>query len=107
RFHHASNRIEYGAAHALTRLALARALPVRPSSLVFVAGPNGKPAVHHDGQPAPISFNLSHANGMVGVAVLAQPGVPVGFDLERFDRRIDLDVADRYFRPEEVSWLVS
>jgi 4'-phosphopantetheinyl transferase len=38
--------------------------------------------------------------------VLAQPDVPVGFDLERFDRRIELEIADRYFRPEEVSWLM-
>ena len=69
-------------------------------------GPNGKPSAQLDGRPAPVSFNLSHANGMVGVAVLAQPDVPVGFDLERFDRRIELEIADRYFRPEEVSWLM-
>ena len=53
-----------------------------------------------------MSFNLSHANGLVGVAVLAQPDVPVGFDLERLDRRIELKIADRYFRPEEVSLLM-
>lgn len=106
RFHHARNRIEYGAAHALTRLALAQAVSAQPSSLSFVDGPHGKPAVHRNGQPAPISFNLSHAKGMVGLAVLAQPDVPVGFDLECLDRRIDLDIADRYFRPEEVNWLV-
>jgi 4'-phosphopantetheinyl transferase len=105
RFHHARNRVEYGAAHVLTRLALAQALSSQPSSLSFVAGPNGKPTAHRNGQPGPISFNLSHAKGMVGVAVLAQPDVPVGFDLEYLDRRIDLDVADRYFRPEEVNWL--
>jgi 4'-phosphopantetheinyl transferase len=107
RFHHARNRVEYGAAHVLTRLALAQVLSVQSSSLSFVAGPNGKPAVHRNGQPAPISFNLSHAKGMVGVAVLARSEVPVGFDVESFDRRIDLDVADRYFRPEEVNWLTS
>jgi 4'-phosphopantetheinyl transferase len=107
RFHHARNRIEYGMAHALTRLVLAQALSVEPASLDFADGSNGKPSAQWHGQPAPVSFNLSHANGMVGVAVLARPGVPVGFDLERFDRRIDLGVADRYFRPEEVNWLMS
>jgi 4'-phosphopantetheinyl transferase len=107
RFHHAHNRVEYGAAHALTRIALAQALSIQSSSLSFIAGPNGKPAVHRNGQPAPVSFNLSHAKGMVGVAVLTQPDVPVGFDLEFLDRRIDLDIADRYFRPEEVNWLMS
>ena len=107
RFVHARNRIEYAAAHALSRLALGRALSVPPASLGFIEGSNGKPSAQSAGQPAPVSFNLSHTNGMVGVAVLAHPGVPVGFDLERFERRIDLGVADRYFRPEEVNWLMS
>lgn len=106
RFVHARNRIEFAAAHALTRLALAQALSVPPASLGFVEGSNGKPSAQLDGRLAPVSFNLSHANGMVGVAVLAQPDVLVGFDLERFDRRIELEIADRYFRPEEVSWLM-
>ncbi len=107
RFVHARNRIEFAAAHGLTRLALGQALSVPPASLSFVEGANGKPSARRDGWPAPVSFNLSHANGMVGMAVLARPDVPVGFDLERFDRRIDLDIADRYFRPEEVRWLTS
>lgn len=107
RFVHASNRIQFAAAHALTRLALGRALSVPAASLVFAEGPNGKPWAKRDGRPAPVSFNLSHADGMVGVAVLAQPDVPVGFDLERFERRIELELADRYFRPEEVRWLTS
>jgi 4'-phosphopantetheinyl transferase len=107
RFVHARNRIEFAAAHGLTRLVLGQALSVPPASLAFVEGPNGKPWAQRDGRPAPVSFNLSHANGMVGVAVLARPDVPVGFDLERSDRRIELELADRYFRPEEVSWLAS
>lgn len=105
RFVHARNRVQFAAAHGLTRLALGRVLSVPPASLAFVEGPNGKPSALRDGGPASVSFNLSHADGMVGVAVLAQPHVPVGFDLERFDRRIQLELADRYFRPEEANWL--
>jgi 4'-phosphopantetheinyl transferase len=107
RFVHARNRIEYAGAHGLTRLALGAALSVAPASLAFIEGPNGKPSAQWGGQPAPVSFNLSHANGMVGVAVLGHADVPVGFDLERFDRKIELELADRYFRPEEVKWLAS
>ncbi len=107
RFVHARNRIEFAAAHGLTRLALGQILSVPPASLTFVEEPNGKPSAKRGGRLAPVSFNLSHADGMVGVAVLAQPDVPVGFDLERFDRKIELELADRYFRPEEVSWLAS
>lgn len=107
RFVHARNRIEFAAAHGLTRLVLGQVLSVPPASLAFVEGANGKPSAQRDGQPAPVSFNLSHAAGMVGVAVFEQPDVSVGFDLERFDRRIELELADRYFRPEEVDWLAS
>lgn len=106
RFVHARNRIEFAAAHALARLALGRALSVSPASFAFVEGSNGKPTAQRGGRPGPVSFNLSHADGMVGVAVLARPDVPVGFDLERLDRRIELKIANRYFRPEEVSWLM-
>jgi 4'-phosphopantetheinyl transferase len=105
RFVHARNRIQFAAAHGLTRIALGQALGVSPAALTFVEGINGKPSAQCDGRPAPVSFNLSHADGMVGVAVLARPDVPVGFDLERFDRTIELELADRYFRPEEVRWL--
>lgn len=107
RFVDARNRIEFAAAHGLTRLALGRTLSVPPASLAFIEGPNGKPSALHDGRPAAVSFNLSHANGMVGVAILARFDVSVGFDLERLDRRIDLKIANRYFRPEEVGWLMS
>lgn len=107
RFVHARNRIEFAAAHGLTRLALGQVLSVPPASLAFVEEPNGKPSAQRGGRPAPVSFNLSHANGMVGVAMVAQSDVPVGFDLERFDRKIELELADRYFRPEEVKWLAS
>ncbi len=105
RFVHARNRIEFAAAHGLTRLAVGHVLSVPPESLAFVEGPNGKPSAQRDSRPAPVAFNLSHADGMVGIAVLAQADVPVGFDLERFDRKIELELADRYFRPEEVKWL--
>ena len=44
RFVHARNRIEFAAAHALTRLALAQVLSVLPASLSFVEGSNGKPS---------------------------------------------------------------
>ena len=107
RFHHARHRIQFAAAHGLTRLVLGEVLSAPPAALAFVEGTNGKPSARRDGQPVPVSFNLSHADGMVGVAVVAGPDVPVGFDLERFDRTIELDLADRYFRSEEVRWLAS
>jgi 4'-phosphopantetheinyl transferase len=107
RFRFERNRVEYIVAHALTRRALGRALSVDPASLGFVAAPNVKPQALVGGRPAPVSFNLSHTKGAVGVAVIAQAGVAVGFDIEWIDRSVDLAIADRYFRPEEVAWVES
>ncbi len=58
-------------------------------------------------RPAPVSFNLSHADGIVGVAALAAEGRSLGFDVEPLHRKINLEIADRYFCPEEVGWLQS
>jgi 4'-phosphopantetheinyl transferase len=107
RFRFERNRVEYIVAHALTRRALGRVLSVDPASLGFVAAPNVKPEALVGGRPAPVSFNLSHTRGAVGVAVIAQAGVAVGFDIEWIDRTVDLAIADRYFRPEEIAWIAS
>ena len=107
RFVFARHRLQYVAAHALARAVLASAASVDPASWQWVAGAHGKPAAWRDGVPAPLAFNISHAEGMVGVAVLARAGAELGFDLEPFDRTVDLAVAKRYFRPEEVAWLDS
>jgi 4'-phosphopantetheinyl transferase len=107
RFRFESNRVQYIVAHALARRALGQALSVDPASLAFVAAANGKPEARVGGRPAPVSFNLSHTRGAVGVAVMAQADVPVGFDIEWIDRTVDLAIADRYFRPEEIAWITS
>jgi len=105
RFVFARHRLQYIAAHVLTRVALGVAASVAPAAWRWTAGPHGKPAAWLGGAPAAVSFNLSHAEGIVGVAVLARADADVGFDIEPFDRTVDLGVADRYFRPEEVAWL--
>lgn len=107
RFVFPRHRIQYVAAHALTRAALSHVASVAATDWRFADGPNGKPVAWCDGRPAPLSFNLSHSEGIVGVAVLPRADASVGFDLEALDRKVDLDVAERYFRPEEVAWLYS
>jgi 4'-phosphopantetheinyl transferase len=108
RFFFARHRVEYIAAHALVRSVLSTIIPdIHPAAWRFVAGENGKPVAWLDDRPAPLSFNLSHTDGMVGVAVAPWGGCDVGFDLERLDRRVTMDIAGRFFRPEEVAWLGS
>lgn len=105
RFKFEGNRVQYIVAHALTRLAIGQALSIDPTSLGFVAGAKGKPEALVRSRPAPVSFNLSHTKVAVGVAVIAQAGVAVGYDIEWTGRKVDLAIADRYFRPEEVAWI--
>lgn len=105
RFVFPRHRIQYVAAHALTRVALAEVLSADPSAWRWTLGAHGKPSAHLGSVPAAVSFNLSHAEGVVGVAVLARRDAEVGFDIEPLDRVVDLGVADRYFRPEETAWL--
>lgn len=108
RFVFARDRVQYLAAHALTRHALSSLLPgTPPHAWQFVPASNGKPDAWLDDHPAPVSFNLSHTNGLVGVAAIARSAMRIGFDLETLDRNVPLEIADRYFRPEETAWLVA
>lgn len=108
RFVFARHRVQYIAAHALVRTALSSIMPeVPPSDWRLVAGNNGKPVAFRHDTPAPLSFNLSHTDGLVGVAAVASADHALGFDLEALDRKVTLDIADRYFRPEEIAWLRS
>jgi len=107
RFVFARNRIEFIAAHALLRAALASAFGAPTEAWHFVAGAHGKPAARVGGPPALLSFNLSHTTGMVGLAASAGSDREIGFDLEKLARNIDLKVANRYFTPQEVAWLAA
>jgi len=78
-----------------------------PADWCLIDGGNGKPVAWLGDRPAPLSFNLSHTEGMVGVAVVPWQDRALGFDLEALNRRVTLDIADRYFRPEEVAWIGS
>ena len=99
----ARNRVEYIAAHALTRRVLSEATGEAPSAFRYQVGAKGKPVAVVYGRPAAIEFNLSHTNGLVAIAV-SRLG-PVGVDAEAIDRNVNLAVADRYFFGAEGSWL--
>jgi 4'-phosphopantetheinyl transferase len=108
RFVFGRNRGEFVAAHVLTRTLLSTLMPgTDRGAWRFVPGEHGKPVAWLGDRPAPVSFNLSHADGIVGVAALAAEGRALGFDVEPLDRKINLGIADRYFCPEEVGWLES
>jgi 4'-phosphopantetheinyl transferase len=105
RFMFARHRVLFVAAHALMRAALAKIAGQPPAAWRFVVDAHGKPSAWLGDHPARISFNLSHTEGMAGIAAIAQPGCALGFDLEPLARKVDLAVADRFFCPQEVAWL--
>jgi 4'-phosphopantetheinyl transferase len=93
RFHFAEDRQSYLAAHALTRSVLGPLAGAPPRELRFVIGEHGKPALCAAGDGEPIEFNLSHTRGLVACAVAR--GRAVGVDVERIDRRVDIDQLSR------------
>jgi 4'-phosphopantetheinyl transferase len=105
RFVFPRHRVQFIAAHALLRIALSRICGPPPAAWRFVADAHGKPSAWLYDMPAPVSFNLSHTEGMVGLAASLGAGRALGFDLEPLARTVDLAVADRFFSTREVAWL--
>jgi 4'-phosphopantetheinyl transferase len=104
RFYFAVDREVYIAAHALTRALLANIGGLTASAWRFVAGPFGKPKIDPGLGRSQLCFNLSHTKGLVACAVGLENDL--GMDVEACDRiRGAVDIADRYFSPEEVALL--
>jgi 4'-phosphopantetheinyl transferase len=95
-------RLRFLAARAMQRTVLARYAPgVDPVSLRFVTGEHGKPALAAEFAPLGLHFNLTHTEGLVGIAVSRHRDV--GFDAENlFERTTALKLARRYFTAEEA-----
>jgi len=51
----------------------------------------------------PICFNLSHANGLTSCAVVLDH--EIGIDVEDSIRKIDINIADRFFSRQESEYL--
>src|SRR5215213_926271 len=64
KFVFARDRRDYALAHALLRSALSRYVGVAPEELQFRVAPRGKPFLVSDQKAAPVSFNISHTNGL-------------------------------------------
>lgn len=84
-----SDRDLYLAAHALTRLLVADRLGIAPDRITFdrtchCGADHGKPRLPGSG----LETSLSHSGTRVAVALAADP---VGVDVERVDRAVDVD----------------
>ena len=95
----------YIAAHAALRSILAGYIGTKAETIRFRYGPHGKPELDAE-YPDYISFNMSHSERLVLVAIAA--GRPVGVDVERvsFDFPC-IEIARSHFSREESSELES
>lgn len=106
RFQFARDRRDYAAAHALLRTSLSRYADVSAHAWTFEKDTHGKPKLSPDrcGTGLALTFNLSHARGIVACAIA--PGPPVGIDVERTDPTVDWSpVVERYFTRAEIAQL--
>ena len=100
RFHAQRDRDGYAMAHALLRTTLSTFGDRPPGDWRFTEGVHGKPALAD--AAARLSFNLSHARGLVACAVTID--ADVGIDVEAVTRATDWRaVASRHFSAAELS----
>jgi 4'-phosphopantetheinyl transferase len=102
RFRAPRSRKEFTQTRACLRLLLAHYSDLRASSLHFSAGPFGKPAL----VGVPLSFNVSHTEGVSIIAIARHAAV--GVDVERVLAALDLlAIAADHFSANELSKLRS
>lgn len=105
RFRFERDRRRYLVTRALVRSVLSRYAPVAPCDWSFVKNRFGCPRIAGTFEAAAhIRFNLSHTHRLIVLAV-GEAGA-LGVDVEHVGvRDISIDLADRFFAPDEVEAL--
>jgi 4'-phosphopantetheinyl transferase len=105
RFHFARDRHRYLLTRALVRSVLSRYAAISPEGWRFQAGPFGRPRIEPaQGALVPgIDFNLSHAGGVIVMALARD--LAVGVDVEAVAPRAPMEVAAEFFSPGELAAL--
>ncbi|WP_245484801.1 4'-phosphopantetheinyl transferase family protein [Rhizobium ruizarguesonis] len=97
------DRDMYVFSHGLLRLLLARYMVADPRELTFASAPGGRPELVSPSS-APIRFNLSHTDGLVG-CILTQKA-DCGLDVEQIGRVDYRHLVPTALAPEERSALL-
>lgn len=107
RFYFANDRHRYLVTRALVRTVLARYASIAPEEWVFSTNKYGRPEVDNpEARSAGIVFNVSHTRGLIALGVTKS--CALGLDVENVHSTpVLLDLADRYFAPEELSALAA
>lgn len=106
RYRFDDNREEYIMGRGLLRHLIGGYLNQDPASVRFYYNPYGKPALMGEGGPDRLTFNVSHAHGVLLYAF--SRGRELGVDLERIRPEAARDrVAERFFSQKETKALRS
>lgn len=98
-----SSRRLHVLARGLQREVLSSYLPgTTPRELRFLSVA-GRPELAPPFDASGLVFNLAHTCGLVVLAVAR--GAPLGIDVENYDQKVSLDVARRFFSPDEAEAL--
>jgi 4'-phosphopantetheinyl transferase len=105
RFYFARDRVRYLVTRALVRTVLSRYISIDPKQCLFTPNAYGRPdLVNAEAAAAGLSFNISHTHSLIVMGVTQ--GRELGVDVENVvARAAPLDVAGRYFAPQEVAVL--
>ncbi|MCP3944893.1 MAG: 4'-phosphopantetheinyl transferase superfamily protein [Desulfobacteraceae bacterium] len=87
----------------LLRFVLSKCTRIPPKSFGFEENSYGKPRLKIGVTKIPINFNLSHAGGLTACAVVLD--YEIGIDVEDSARKIDMNIADRFFSKQESEYL--
>lgn len=105
RFYFAKDRRRYLVTRALVRTVLSRYLPVDPRAWTFANNAYGRPAAANaEAVAASLAFNISHTHSVIALAVSQERELGVDVENARA-REVSIDIADRYFAPDEVAAL--
>jgi 4'-phosphopantetheinyl transferase len=105
RFYFARDRLRYLVTRALVRTVLSRYLSIHPRDWMFSTNAYGCPEIANaQAKEECISFNISHTHSLVVLGVTRHRAL--GVDVENVEaREALLDIADRFFAPQEVTAL--
>ncbi len=100
RFYFERDRYGFIVGRGLLRMILSRYLAIAPNQLQFTYGPQGKPELQGHPPVSPtVTFNLSHSQGLALYAVTCDR--PIGVDLEHIRSIEAVELAQRFFAPQE------
>ena len=104
RFRFARHRRQFWVTRALVRTSLSQYFDVPPRDWRFEPDVHGRPRVVSPCEVSPLSFNLSHTDGLIACGCTW--GATLGCDVEDLQRRLETHkVARRFFAEPEVAAL--